>query len=72
MKQFLLNAVNSWVTSLTGTVLGMPELWAGIGPLLDNDPATDPNWSMAIKGAGIVFVGLMMRDWTKTVVKAKR
>lgn len=68
LKQFIFNAVNSWVTSAGGVILGVPELWEGLKPLLDSDPATEPLWGLVLKGAGILFAGFMMRDWTKKVV----
>ena len=66
MRAFLVNAVNSWVTSLAGTVIGLPELWEGMQPLMNSTGPAD--WGLAIRGAGILFVGLMARDWTKNVI----
>ena len=71
MKSFLVNAVNSWVTSAAGTVVGLPMLWSGLQPLMDSDAATQPDWGMAIKGLGMLVVGLMARDWTKNVIPVK-
>lgn len=72
IKQFVLNAINSWVTSLAGTILGLPQIWEGLKPLLDDDPATGVIWGVLVTGLGTLFAGLMMRDWTKALVKSER
>jgi len=72
VKQFFLNAINSWVTSLTGIVLGVPEIWEGLKPLLDDDPATGVVWGTLMTGVGILVVGLFTRDWTKGLIKSER
>ena len=70
-KQFLLNALNSWVTSSLGAIVGVPEIWAGLQPLLDEDPATGIVWGTLFAGIGMLFAGFMARDWTKAVVKSE-
>ena len=72
IKQFILNAVNSWVTSAGGAILGVPEIYKGIQGLLDTDPATTIEWALVLKGAGILFAGMMMRDWTKARIPSER
>ena len=65
MKALIYNAMNSWVTSLAGTVVGAPEIWAGLKGLFDDDPATTIIWKSLMTGVGILVVGLFTRDWTK-------
>lgn len=72
IKQFIFNALNSWVTSAAGTVIGLPEIWGGLKGLLDEDPATGVVWKTLLTGAGILFMGLMTRDWTKGWLKSDR
>ena len=72
MKAFLVNAVNSWFTSIAGSVVGLPVVWVGLQPLFDSDAATGPDWGMVIKGVGILIVGMMSRDWTNNVIPAKK
>jgi len=67
LKNLFLQAVNSWVTSTAGVIVGLPEIWAGIGPMFA-DPAGSIDWKAVVTGIGILIVGLMARDWTKNVV----
>ena len=69
MKAFLVNAINSWVTSAAGAVIGRPELWAGLQPMLDGNDSTSPDLSLILKGGAILLVGFFARDWTKNVLK---
>ncbi len=71
IKQFILNAVNGWVTTSVGAVIGLPEIWQGIQPLLDDDPATGIIWKTVLTGVGILLAGMFTRDWTKAVVKSE-
>lgn len=72
IKQFILNAVNSWATSTAGVVLGGPKILDGIKGLLDTDPATAIDWKVLLVGLGILVMGLMTRDWTKGLIKSER
>ena len=72
IKQFVLNAMNSWVTSSLGAIAGVPLIWEGLKPLLDDDPATGIVWKVLLTGIGALFGGLMMRDWTKAIVPSER
>lgn len=68
MKAFLVKAVNSWVTSAGGAIVGLPMLWAGLQPIFDNDPATVADWKVVLAGAGALILGLFARDHTKALI----
>ena len=70
IKSFLYNALNSWVTSGVGAVLGVPEIWGGIQGMFD-EPSTGIVWRSLFTGVGILFAGMMTRDWTKNVATPK-
>lgn len=72
IKQFFLNALNSWATSALGLVLGGPEIYAGLQGVLDTDPATTVDWKVLAVGVGILFMGMITRDWTKGLFKSER
>jgi hypothetical protein len=72
IKQFFLNALNSWATSTAGVALGGPKIYTGLLGLLDTDPATAIDWKVLMTGVGILALGLLMRDWTKALVKSER
>lgn len=65
LKKFILNAANSYVTSGMGIAFGMPDILKGLEPLWDGDAATGILWAPLRLGLGILFAGLMARDWTK-------
>ena len=65
IKKFVYNALNSWVTSGVGAVLGGPQIMAGISGLFDEDPGTGIVWKALITGIGILFAGMMTRDHTR-------
>jgi len=65
IKKFVYNALNSWVTSGVGAVLGVPQMWEGMKGFMDDDPATGIVWKTVFTGIGILFVGMMTRDHTK-------
>ncbi len=69
LKEFTNNALRSWFTTGAGAIFGGPTLWAGVQGFFDGDPLTEPDWMMALKGAFILILGMMTRDWTKEAEK---
>ena len=74
LKKFIYNALNSWVTSSAGIIVGLPQMWEGIKGVFDNDDGTGFVFKTFITGLGI-FIGLMMtrdhtKNWTDNLVKA--
>jgi len=65
IKTFIYNALNSWVTTGAGAILGVPLMWEGFQGFMDDDPATGIVWKTLIAGVGILFAGMMTRDHTK-------
>jgi hypothetical protein len=72
IKQFFLNALNSWATSTFFNDTATTEIYTGLLGLLDTDPATAIDWKVLMTGVGILALGLLMRDWTKALVKSER
>ena len=72
IKQFIFNALNSWLTSGAGAVWGGPKIWEGIKGLFDSDASTGMVWPVFWSGLGILVTLLMARDWTKGFFKSKR
>lgn len=65
MKSVVSNALGSWVTSVAGTVLGVPEMWAALQPVLDNDPATEFVTGQFVNGLALFLLGILARDGHK-------
>ena len=65
IKSFIFKALNSWVTTGAGAVLGAGPMWNGVKGLLDDDPSTGFVFKLFMTGLGILFMGMMTRDHTK-------
>jgi len=66
MNKFMRNTVGSWVTSLGGGILGLPQIWAGLAGLFDEDPATTWEWKLVISGIVTMIVFFAARDGNKS------
>ena len=50
--------MKSWKTTLAGIMAFITASWAQVQYILDNDPSTNPDWSIIVT-AFIVLVGLV-------------
>lgn len=72
-KKFVLNAVNSWVTTGVGAAYGLPIIWGQLQFLFDAaDLGTTPDWGIVLKGLGGLVLGMFVRDHTKALIPAKK
>jgi len=71
IRMFFINAINSWVTTAGGSIVGINVMWAPLKAMFDGDPATTGSWMAVLAGVGAVFMGFMMRDHTKGLVNPK-
>ncbi len=71
LMKTIINAMNSWVTSLGGSVIGLGAAWAGVRNMIDGDPATEGSWMLAIGGLIGVIVSFITRDHTKGIASPR-
>ena len=55
INRILHNALNSYLTSIAGTVAGLPDIIEGF---------TSKNWSLFAKGLGLLIIGLASNEKT--------
>jgi len=55
INRILHNAINSYLTSLAGTVAGLPDMIEGF---------TSKDWSLFAKGLGLLIIGLASNEKT--------
>jgi hypothetical protein len=53
IKRLITNAVNSYLTSLAGSIVGLPHIIEGF---------TSKNWSLLIQGLGELLIGLAANE----------
>ena len=54
--------MKSWKTTVAGIIAGLVPLLTAVAALLDGDPATEPNWTLAISGVVIAIGFITARD----------
>lgn len=53
IKRMIHNAVNSYLTSIAGTIVGLPHIIEGF---------TTKNWALVVQGIGELLVGLASNE----------
>ncbi len=71
IRMFFINAINSYVTTAGGAIIGLSLMWNPLKAMFDGDPETTGSWVGVLAGVGAVFVGFMTRDHTKGLVTPK-
>jgi len=71
IRMFFINAINSWVTTAGGSIVGISLAWNPLKAMFDGDPATTGSWMGVLAGVGAVFMGFLTRDHTKALVQPK-
>jgi hypothetical protein len=66
MRKLILNALNSWITSVALGVPGLAVTWQQVHAAIDGDDATTWSWAALITGVGLIIGGLVSRDGNKS------
>lgn len=61
----------SWRTSLSGLIAGVTVLFGQIQTLLDNDPSTNPEYTIVVGTISAMIAVLQVRDNKVTSEQAK-
>ncbi len=52
----------SWRTSMSGVLFGLTMLFGQLQTLLDDDPKTNPEYTVVLSAFGLMAVGFNARD----------
>lgn len=66
MERIWRNILRSWITSIFGTVAGVPAILAWGDAQFDGDPATTASIWTLVTGIALVVLGLVARDGNKS------
>ncbi len=60
----------SWRTSMSGVLFGLTMLFGQLQTLLDDDPTTNPEYTVVMGAFGLMAVGFNARDEVVTSEQA--